>query len=195
MRRIGESLAACGVEPDQVALNGVPVRRGLDEDATLGVAGNDVALTGRRAADGVAGRPGLHRDAAVRIADGAGAGGVQADVVPADQVTGRRGAGDADAGVVVAGDQVCRNEGSGHTIEVDAVGGVAQIQRARRVGPDEVALDRGVVGATRHNDTDPVVAGNDVAHAGREPPIVLPVALSLIWDPEAVEDRSPCRRR
>ena len=67
IRRIAERLAACGVEPDQVALDAVPVRGRLHEDTALAVAGNDVARAGLCAADDVGAGAGLKDDATVRV--------------------------------------------------------------------------------------------------------------------------------
>src|SRR5262249_18892448 len=103
---VADRVAAGGIGADPVALDGGPGRRrALHVEAILGVAGDDVAGSrGGPADDGV--RRILEVDTVAAVAERAGAGGVGADVVAADDVARSARALDDDAGDSVAGDDV-----------------------------------------------------------------------------------------
>ena len=157
--------AAAGVGADVVALDGDRARGG-HPDAFAHVSGDDVALTGCRAADGDVGGRRLHHDAVVAIGggEGAAAGGVGADVVAAD--AGAVGAGgQVDVVAAVAGDHVAPGHGPVADLHVgaqvvDAGRGVAAAHaRIAAVGIEaaDVVGHEGVpVGAGRH--VEPIAA-------------------------------------
>ena len=79
-----------------------------------------------------------------------------------------------------------------HAIQVDAVAGVPEIERAAGVEADQVPLDDGAVRAGLNVDAVAVVAGNDVALTGvRCRRSCCTPALLLMRDPGPVEDAAP----
>src|SRR5947209_4330255 len=84
---VGNRTLAGRIQTDPVAGHDI-VRgaRGIDPEAVVGVAGNDVACRRRGAAEGVSGRAGVEGDARIAVGNGAGARDVRAEVVAGDQV-------------------------------------------------------------------------------------------------------------
>src|SRR5439155_9263799 len=172
------------VRPDVVPLHDVAVA--ADLDARAGVRRDDVARGRARAADRV---PGASEDDALsgprvegEVTQGLGPGDVRADEVPLNEVAG----GGARVGIrerypiaSVAGDDVAGtgNEPADRVVrrfadedaatQAEAVVHVRDRRGARRVGPDEIALDE-VAGGSREPDCDaPVeVPGDDVPRRG-----------------------------
>src|SRR5262249_41466166 len=144
-------------------------------DAFIGVAGDDVAGPGSRPAHDVVAGPALDHHA-VSVGQGGGAGGVGADAVALHHVAGRTLAGDPDAAVGVAGDDVAGAGGrpahgvaASPDIDHHAIL-VGQGVGAGGLGADAVALHH-VAGRAAVGDPDAAVgvAGDDVAGAGGRP--------------------------
>src|SRR5207253_278423 len=115
-----------------------PGEAGEEVDAGRIVARDQVALARPVAADRVARRAvDEHADA---VAQGARAAEVGADEIALDDGPRGAGAGDLDAALEVARDQVLDDPGAGGRLDRDA-DGVAQGGRAADVGADEVAED------------------------------------------------------
>ena len=164
------------VTADDIAGDHVVVRAGAgDVDAVL-VARDDVPGPGDRAADEVLRR--TARDPhAVRVRERCAARVRRADVVAEHCVAARSRAGDLDAGVGVAGDDVTgagarpaddvvRSPGG----DVDPVPAVRASRRAVRERADVVAPDQ-VLSRRRAADENAVqVSGDDVAFLGRRAP-------------------------
>src|SRR5205807_8704638 len=132
------------VEADEVAQDQIVVAVQLD--AVGGVAGDDVAGPGRRAADDVAAGAGVDEHADVAVAHGCGTAGVGADVVAFDQVSRRAASADHDPVLLVAADDVAgRGRGAAERIiagaarDVDAVARVRECGRAGDIRADGVA--------------------------------------------------------
>ena len=107
VRAVGDRASPGGVGADVVPAHHVVAAGGAqDEHAVLVVAGDDVALGRRRAADGVAARADADVHAVLAVAAVDRAGDVGADVVADDDVVGRAGRVDHDAVARVARDHV-----------------------------------------------------------------------------------------
>src|SRR5262249_28041788 len=112
LAHVGDHGAAGGIGADEVALDQVVRRpRAADEEAVGTVAGEEVARTGGRAADGVRRRTVEDVDAVGPVGEGGGAGRVGADAVARHRVVRGPRALDDDAVGTVAGDDIARGGG------------------------------------------------------------------------------------
>ena len=175
---------AAGVGPDKVPLNRLAgdgvggVVRVVDGNAGGRVARDEVAGRGAGPADEAV-RPGVDHDA-VLLAEGDGAGRVEADDVALDDGVRRAGrgarGGHRDAVLPVARDDVARSgdvaaDGvAGGVLEEDAGGAeLDQAAGAGQVGADVVALDDVAGRSGVDEDLRRAVRGHDVARCGVGP--------------------------
>src|SRR5581483_11643013 len=178
--RVPEVARPGRVRADVVGLDEVAARARIGDPDAVAVPRDDVPRRRARAADGVVRRAAEDRDAgeAVSVAERGRAGGVRADVVAADEVRLRAGAGDADAAARVAGDDVASSRGraadgvAGRAGEdLDAVAAVEDRRRARLVDSDVVALDEVAARAgVLEADARARVPGDHVARGRRGAP-------------------------
>src|SRR5262249_51811159 len=143
---VAQRRVAAGVGADVVALD--EVEDAVERDAFAGVPRDDIALSGRGAADAIGGA--AEADAAA-VGQRRGTGAVGADPVGGDHA-GRRVALQADAVRAVARDQVAvggvgATDGAALAEDPDADPlRAADRRRAGAVGADLVAVDRGAGG-------------------------------------------------
>ena len=173
---VGQRLGAGDVGADIVRLDHVGVGAGrLQLDAVKCVAGDDVAGGGRAAAHRVEARPGSDVQAVFAVGNGAGAGGVGADIIPFDHVVFGARTQDEDAQDRVAGDDVAGGgRGAAHRVEgrpaddLHAILAVGQRLGAGDVGADIISFDHVARGARRvEHDAVEGIAGDDVTRARR----------------------------
>src|SRR5204863_343126 len=131
----------------------------FDEHAILGIARDDVALPGGRAADGVVDGPEVDVNAVALVGQGGTTAGVRADEVPQHDVAGGAGVGEAHAVLGVArndipfgGDEtadgvVHRGGADVHAVALVRNGGGARGVQADGVAEHHVAGGAGQVNA------------------------------------------------
>lgn len=145
------------------------------------IEGNEVARAGSRAPDGAAtastGADLTYVDAATRVGDRHGAGDIGPDPVSLYESRGRRSDGD-DALAGDAGDQIPRADSGTADCNVrhaeakvvcDFDSGPAATRytgRSGRVGPNQVALNRGRSASGFHTDAEIAEVAEDIASAG-----------------------------
>src|SRR5262249_15226570 len=182
---VSDDHAAVRIGADVVAPHGVKAGAAVPEhNAVALVAGNDVARPEFGAADEVAVGPQGHRHA-VGVAQGGGAGGVEADGVAQHRVPHRARVRERDTLAPVAGDQVA-GDGveAGAQVEPDALA-VAQGGVAGGVGADVVALHHVAHRAgVQEHDALVAIGGDDVACRGVA--AADDVAAGLLGDPDAL---------
>src|SRR5205085_2566368 len=97
---VAHGRGAVDVEADIVALYDRPGRGPGDDEAERSVAGDDVPCRSGAADDRVGGAATDGHAGQTRVAEGAGAGGVDADEVPPDRIARRTRPGDENAGEI-----------------------------------------------------------------------------------------------
>src|SRR6185369_14828041 len=161
-----------GVGADEIALNQVACGANFDHlDIGIWVSGNHVARADAGAADEVSGR--LVNKNSIFIPDGRGASRVRADIISLDGVARRKPAAETganqDATVSIPGDEVARarhraaDEVRGTGQNVNAKLTVAELESARRIGPDVIPLHEAPL-SERALQSHPAlkVSGNDI---------------------------------
>lgn len=171
-----QGVRARGVGPDQVALDRAVVAAIEEDHIRAPVSGDDVARgrSRRRGQPADLGpRLAAHVDAGVLVSQGRRAEGVGADVVPLDEVAAvvHQNAAAVGRDDVAGPGAIAADRGLVGT-DLDALIAVAQGPVARGINADEVAGDdvaQRAVGAVVGSQTDAVqvVAGDEVALAGR----------------------------
>src|SRR5438132_1444158 len=170
--RVGDGRGAVLVRTDVVALDDVVAAKNVD--AVAMIAGDHVACTAHGTADGVAGGAVKHGYAAEGVTERGGTVDVGADVISLHDVADGRRPDNADTFPAVARKNITRlgdratDSIARSILNIDAAIAVAQRDRARDVGADEVALHQVVGGAGPDTDAFEVgIAGDDIAGARR----------------------------
>ena len=164
MIKVADGQSSSDIRADAIALHLIAVAGNYDPGVPI--AGDNIAGTEHRAADGIVGSG---KDDAVVVAEGRAAGKVGADEIALDDVFCGRRSENFDPGIQISGNKIggLRGEaadGRRAAAMVNA-GGIANGNISCDIRADEVTLDN-VAGAGINRETDIEVTGNQVAAIG-----------------------------